>query len=177
MEHGPQEKRQNLAKINFTTETMLSCLKFQKQEADAYLHRYSKGRKIVKWTVFPKIQKKYPINNCPLFPSQKIIATVNGVFDCCHYFEHPSATQSVLTVNYSVAANRLSALFAHLIYYLKKAIVNSHPNVCRALIQSLCKHTVRAVLATSFQPFLTRYFLQAPSLNTNSQFQTRQARV
>lgn len=95
MEHGPQEKRQNLAKINFTTETMLSCLKFQKQEADAYLHRYSKGRKIVKWTVFPKIQKKYPINNCPLFPSQKIIATVNGVFDCCHYFEHPSATQRV----------------------------------------------------------------------------------
>lgn len=93
MERGPQEKRQNLAKINFTTETMLSCLKFQKQEADAYLHRYSKGRKIVKWTVFPKIQKKYPINNCPLFPSQKIIATVNGVFDCCHYFEHPSATQ------------------------------------------------------------------------------------
>lgn len=83
----------------------------------------------------------------------------------------------VSTVYYSVAANRLSAPFVHLIYYFKKAIANRHPNVCRALIQSLCKHTVREVFATSLQPFLTRYFLQAPSLNSNSWFQTRQARV
>lgn len=92
MEHGPQEKGQTLAKISFRTETMLSSFKFQKQKADAYLHRYPKDSRIFKGTVFLKIQK-YPINNCPLSPSQKITATVNGVFNYCHYFEHLSATQ------------------------------------------------------------------------------------
>lgn len=55
MEHGPQEKRQTLAKINFTTEIMFSSLKFQKQKADAYLQRYSTDSRIFKGTVFIEI--------------------------------------------------------------------------------------------------------------------------
>lgn len=94
MEHGPQKKRQTLANINFTTETTFSSFKFQKQKADAYLHRYSKDSKNFKEMVFLKIQKySEAINNCPLSPSQKIIVTINGVFNCCHYFEHLPATQ------------------------------------------------------------------------------------
>lgn len=55
MEHGPQQKRQTLAKINFTTETVFSSLKFKKQKTDAYLQRYSKDTIIFKGTVFLKI--------------------------------------------------------------------------------------------------------------------------
>lgn len=55
MEHGPQQKWQTLAKINFTTETMFSSLKFKKQKTDAYLQRYSKDTIIFKGTVFIKI--------------------------------------------------------------------------------------------------------------------------
>lgn len=59
------------------------------------------------------------------------------------------------------AANRLPALFVQLIYYLRTAIVSSHPNVCsRALTQSLCKWPAREVLVRSFQLFPTRHFLQ-----------------
>lgn len=57
MEHGPQEKRQNLAKINFTTETTFSSLKFQTQKADAYLHRYSKAAEFLRGHYFVKFRK------------------------------------------------------------------------------------------------------------------------
>lgn len=95
-------------------------------------------------------------------PLKKFIVNVNGGSSCCHYFEHPSATQRTSYQQFTTvsAANRLPALFVHLIYYLRKAIVNSHPNVCRALIQHLCKCTAREILVTSFQLFLTRYFLE-----------------
>jgi len=93
---------------------------------------------------------------------KKCIANVNGASSCCHYFEHLSATQRTSHQQFTTmsAANRLPALFVHLIYYLRKATVNSHPSTCRAFMQNLCKHTAREVLVTSFQLFLTRYFLQ-----------------
>lgn len=127
---------------------------------DAYLHRYSKGGRICKWTASPKRQKKYPIiyfpsfslsnNLLPMLMVDPAAATTLSTFLLLK--EHHISTVS--------AANRLPALFVHLIYYLRKAIVNSHPNVCRALIKSLCKCIAREILVTSFQLFLTRYFLQ-----------------
>lgn len=97
MEHGPQEKRQTLPNINFRTETMFSSLKFQKQK-----DRYSKDK-------------------CPLFPSQKNVSQwciqLLTLFWAPFFYSKKIASR----VYYSVAANRLSALFINLINYFKKS--------------------------------------------------------
>lgn len=128
-----------------------------------------------KWTASPKRQKKkylYPISHSPLLDflpmltADPVTATILSTL--------PLLYQQFTTVQ---AANRLPSLFVHLIYCLRKPLVNSPPTACRALKQSLCKSTAKEVPRTSFQLFLIRYFLQLHPLNTNSLFYARPAKV
>lgn len=128
---------------------------------DAYLHRYSKGSRICKWTASPKRQEKYRITYFPsFFPSKNLLpklmvdpvaATVLSTFLLLK--EHH--------INSLLQCQQLTDLLHCLFTWsTKEKQIVILMFVCRALIQSLCKRTAREVVVISFQLFLTRYFLQ-----------------
>lgn len=134
-------------------------LNSRNKRSDAYLHRYSKGSRICKWTASPKRQKKYRITYFPSFSPSKIVlpkldpvaAAVLSTFLLLK--EHH--------INSLLQCQQLTDLLHCLFTWsTKEKQIVILMFVCGALIQSLCKRTARKVVVKSFQLFLTRYFLQ-----------------